>query len=238
MIVIFRVIKMITRRKSQRNYPRSVRGALAGGDRLKFGLAPAIIGPKRPTQGGIKMRGPILTAFVFCFFLLSSCSASRTSTINVPSLPTTPPGSKVLIMPIADGVERKEGPAQGSGKAVMFALRDALLSHGFKAFISEIRNLQEAFVEASKLFCQYVLKGDITEWEDNATPWSGKPDAVSLSVEIYDSKKQECVGTVSHRVAGAPFDFLERTPDRFYPELADATLGPIFGWKPTILTEK
>ena len=141
-------------------------------------------------------------------------------------------------MPIADGVERKEGPAQGSGKAVMIALRDALLSHGFKPIVGSMQNLQEAFAEALKMTCEYILKGEITEWEDNATPWSGKPDAVSLSVELYVSKSQELLGTVSNRVAGAPFDAWERTPDRFYPELADATLGPIFGWKPTIMTEK
>ena len=184
------------------------------------------------------MRSVLFTAFVFCFFLLSSCSATRISTINVPSPPAIPADSKVLIMPIADGVERKEGPAQGSGKAVMVALRDALLSHGFKAVAGEIKNLPEAFLEASKLLCQYVLKGDITEWEDNATPWSGKPDVVSLSIEVYDSKTQKNIGTVSHQAAGAKFDFSERNPDRFYPELADATLGPIFGWKPSIQTEK
>jgi hypothetical protein len=80
----------------------------------------------------------------------------------------------------------------------------------------------------------YVLKVVITDWEENATEWSGKPDSVAASAELYDSSSGELVAVASHSVKGSTTAWVAKTPDRFYPEIADNLLGRLFGWAPRV----
>jgi hypothetical protein len=164
--------------------------------------------------------------------LLTACSANRT--IEGAWLPGTEliPGASVLILPVGDGIERSDGPASGSGAAVTSSIRNQLIEHGFSPRVAESTRLSSALSEAEKLDFTYVLKGVLTEWEDNATEWSGKPDRAALSLELYEVQSERMVASSQYRIKGSVVSQFSQ-PDRFVPELVDNALGRIFNWTPT-----
>jgi hypothetical protein len=170
--------------------------------------------------------------------LAVACSANHSSNVNVVPGQLVTPASSVYILAVPDGVSRSEGPAEGSGFAMAVGLRDTLLAHGFSPLISDIGDIDVGIKEAAGLGYKYLLRSRLTQWEDNATPISTRPDRAALSVEVYDVKTHALVATSTHAVAGAHGDYLSRSPDRFVPELADSCLGAIFGWSPTVFIRK
>jgi Domain of unknown function (DUF4823) len=59
-------------------------------------------------------------------------------------------------------------------------------ARGFAPFSSDSVSMADAIKEAKERAYDYVLRTNITEWEDNATAWSGKKDSIALSLELYD----------------------------------------------------
>ena len=141
-------------------------------------------------------------------------------------------GAKVLLVPVPDG------PPRHSGSATLAALRDALVAHGFSPIVSDAAGLQAAFDEARSFECQYVLRAEVTHWEDRLTWMSNRPDKATLSVEVYEVASREMVASGTHAVTGATEEYVDRHPDRFVPELADGSLGRVFGWPQTVFAEE
>lgn len=171
----------------------------------------------------VKNISVILSAFIFC-----GCTATRSTTGGyLPNAERVPPGSKILVMAVPDGVEAEDGPALGSGRAMTNGLKDALIAHGFPPYVSETSDLALAFEEAARLGYPYVLRGSLTKWEDNATEWSGRPDLAELSVDLFILDTKTMLASVTHSIEGGDSG---KQPHRFVPELADQTLAKIFGW--------
>lgn len=147
-------------------------------------------------------------------------------------------GSKILVLPVPDGVEREDGPAAGSGTTVTAAIRDTLIAHDIAVVVLDTGQVADPAERASAAGCRYYLRGSIPEWEDNATEWSGKPDVAALSLELFEADTRELAGSSSHRVASSTGQGFSRRPDRFVPEIVDHALGKLFGWTPTIVTPK
>ncbi len=187
-----------------------------------------------PRASKILAAGAVIGALV----ALAACSANRSSTVNLVPGKLITPGAKIYLLKVPDGVQRSEGPAEGSGFAMAVGLRDSLLGHGFSPLLSDVKDLDAGLTEAGNLGYKYVVRAQFTEWEDNASMWSGRPDLASLSVEVYDTGTRGLVATSTHHVEGPRSDYRSRTPDRFVPELADQCLGPIFGWTPSVVTPK
>ena len=172
----------------------------------------------------------LFVSLVFC-----GCTATRSTTGGyLPNSEPVPAGSKVLVMHVPDGVEAQDGPAQGTGRSMTNALKDALIAHGFPPYVSETTDLSSAFEEAAELGYPYVLRGSLTRWEDNATEWSGRPDLAELSVELYSSGTKTMFASVTHSIEGGDSG---KQPHRFVPELADQTLAKIFGWTPRVTSK-
>lgn len=170
--------------------------------------------------------------------LLSACSVTRSSNVVVVPGKLVPSGSKVYILSVPDGQQRRKGPAAGSGLAVGVGLRDALFAQGFPPLLGDGSDLDTGLAEARRLGYDYLIRASIVKWEDNATQWSGNPDAATLSVALYDVDRRELIATSSHSVEGTYGDYKARSTDRFIPELADHCLGALFGWTPTVATER
>ncbi|MBK8573769.1 MAG: DUF4823 domain-containing protein [Holophagaceae bacterium] len=137
---------------------------------------------------------------------------------------------KVLILSVIDGQEQGQAPANGSGKGMVTALRKTLMEHNIPVSTSESTNLIQGFDEASKLGFDYVLKCVITEWEDNATAWSGKGDKLRISVEIFDAKSKTMVAAASHYRIATGFTFVSGSPDRFMDECSLGALSQVYKW--------
>jgi len=143
------------------------------------------------------------------------------------TLVTTP---KVVLLDVADGQERGQEATTGSGQAMVGALRDRLMGHGMAVQTIQSLETEKGYEEASRLGFDYVLRGVFTNWEDNATAWSGNPDRADFAIELYSVPDKRLAGSASHRVQASGATLLSSTPMRFIPELADNTLGRLFGW--------
>jgi len=139
--------------------------------------------------------------------------------------------AKVLILAVADGQEKGEAPANGSGRGMVVALRQALSQQGIPLSTTEASNLLQGFDEATKMGFEYVLKCVIVLWEDNATAWSGNGDKLKISLELYDTKSRQLVAASSHYRVATGATFVSGTPDRFMDECAEGALRKIYGWK-------
>jgi len=92
--------------------------------------------------------------------------------------------------------------------------------------------LERGYQEAERLNFDYVLRGVFTNWEDNATAWSGNPDRAELAVELYSVADRRLAASASHKVQATGFTLLSSATTRFIPEMADTTLGRLFSWPP------
>jgi hypothetical protein len=144
--------------------------------------------------------------------------------------PTPAPGSKrkVLMVKVADGTTRGGAIGVGSGGALAAALTDALVSRGLSPFVSDRSSIADGIREAKEMSYEYVLRATITEWEDNATAWSGNPDSAAVSLELYDLAAT-LVSSATHRKKGSSFSMSSKSPDRFLPELVQTTVSKVFG---------
>jgi len=172
---------------------------------------------------------------LFCLALvLTACAmpVHRTSGQFVPgtSLAAEP---KVVILAITDGQERGQDATVGSGGAMVNAIRDRLMGRGIPVQSVQVAELEAGYAEAERLGFNYVLRGAFTNWEDNATAWSGNPDRAELALELYAVADRRLAATASHTVQASGATLLSSTPMRFIPELADSTLGRIFSWPAT-----
>jgi|GEM_PF-1637280 len=136
--------------------------------------------------------------------------------------------SRIVVMLMADGTGQTDGQWAGSGIAMSNGLRDVLIENSFFATVSESNKLEEAKSLASSLKCDYVIKSTITEWEDNATEWSGKPDSLSLTSELYDLQSSSFTSTASHREQSSGAALVPQSTRRFIPIAADRIIKRLF----------
>jgi hypothetical protein len=157
------------------------------------------------------------------------------STANVPAVATAPAATqpstakrKVLILQIADGKSRDGDTGAGSGAALAAAIRDALVARGILPFVSEYRSMEEGIKEAKGLSYESILRVTITEWEDNATAWSGNPDSAAISIELFDLTPT-LISSATQRKKGSRWAMSSKSPDQWFPELVKATVTRVFG---------
>ena len=172
---------------------------------------------------------------LICLPLLAlGCSVPRSVPEgNVVAGKTINVEGKVLILAVIDGQEQGQAPANGSGRGMVSALRKTLMQHGISISTSEATSQIQGLEEAGKLGFDYVLKCVITEWEDNATAWSGKGDKLRISIDMFDVKSKSMVAASSHYRIATGFTFVSGTPDRFMDECATGALSQIYRW-PTV----
>ena len=160
--------------------------------------------------------------------ILAACATSQTGGGVAPGQ-TVKPASKIIVLPIPDGVERKDGPAAGTGAAMTAAVRDALIQAGVSPMVTEVSGLEAAFKQARTLGYDYVLKAVITEWEDNATEWSGRPDSAAVSAELYDATSMQLVSTATQREQASAVALVSESPERFIPTLSRHIVEKLLG---------
>ena len=140
---------------------------------------------------------------------------------------------KIVILDINDGQEKGQEATVGSGQAMVSALRDRLMQHNIPVTTVQTTTLEDGYREAERLGFDYVLRGVYTNWEDNATAWSLNPDRAEFALELLSVDSRSLAASANHRRQASGATFLSNTPMRFIPELADSTLGRIFGWPST-----
>ena len=140
---------------------------------------------------------------------------------------------KVVILDIQDGHERGQDVTRGSGQAMVNALRDTLVSRGIPVNVIQSTAVDEGYQEAERLGFNYVLRGVLTNWEDNATAWSGNPDRATLVLELYGVEEKRLAASANSERQASGATLVSGTPGRFIPELAFNAVDRIFDWEGT-----
>ena len=166
-----------------------------------------------------------------CATVFAACGTSVQSSGGMVTGKTLLPSAKVLLIPLGDAIDKGGKTIGGSGGAVTGALRDNLLAHGASPATADSKTLADALIEAQKLSYNYVLKGSLINWEDNATEWSGRPDTAGVTIEVYDTNTREMLGSATENVRASIVSYTAGSPDRFAPALADLALSKVFGWR-------
>lgn len=173
---------------------------------------------------------PLLAAIIAV-----GCASSQTTGGSVPGTAATTPlpvgaaasvsGLRVMILPISDGGNAEDGIAPGSGAAMTANLRDALLKRGISPLVTEAATLDQAVQQARSLRYEYIIKAVFTDWQDNATEWSNRPDHAALSAELYDTETVTLLAALTHAEKGSALSMVSQNPARFYPLISTAVIN-------------
>ena len=136
-------------------------------------------------------------AFVL-IFMLSGCAHTyefKPSDRSGGGLDLPPEPSFFVAVP-ADGQYGSQTYA-GSGRMVRDAIVSALSQHVREVQAAvEFASLAENLAAARTSGRGFLVQPTIVHWEDRATEWSGKPDRMSVRLELYDVSSGENVDTV------------------------------------------
>ena len=177
------------------------------------------------------IRSILVVGLFFACLSLTGCSVPRSRAEGGPmGSHQISPTAKVQILNITDGQEQGQEPAHGSGQGMVEALRKVLSAHGVPLSTTPTTSVLTGVDEARTAGFEYVLKGTITLWEDNATAWSGNGDKLYISLDLYDAKSRELIAASTHKRVATGATFVSGSPDRFMDEVAAGALGKIYGW--------
>lgn len=129
----------------------------------------------------------ILITF-FTVFLFTGCQSTYKYDINNPSKNALEKEKAMAIAVSEDGFYGSD-IYNGSGRALSNAIRQHLKKYTSNAIILKKNETLKDFSDSEILEYDYIVIPEILHWEDRATAWSGLPDKIEVSVEIYDNKR-------------------------------------------------
>ena len=144
--------------------------------------------------------------YVFLLFAFISCAPAM---YNLSTSKSIPPGllceMDVLILTPADGIS--DGSiVKGSGSKLASKVYYYLNTKDCDATLDDDHKSIKTFDESEFHQYDYFIVPAIVSWEDNATAWSGKPDRLMFTIDIYDkNKKKVASGTIDAKSTNATF---------------------------------
>lgn len=79
--------------------------------------------------------------------------------------------------------------AQNSGEHVSTVIKNQLKPYTRKVLIVSKKHYLDDFTDEDLKNVDYVIIPELYKWEDHATFWSGIPDKIEFSIEIYDPER-------------------------------------------------
>lgn len=177
----------------------------------------------------------VLIPLIFIALFAVGCASSSTTGGALPGTPAAVPsvaskatqlaGVRVMIIPIVDGGNAEDGMAPGSGAAMTANLRDNLIKRGISPLVIETAALDQAVQQARSMNYEYIIKAGFTDWQDNATEWSSRPDRAAVSAELYDVETVTLLAAITHAEKGSTISMVSQNPGRFYPLISTAVIN-------------
>lgn len=134
-------------------------------------------------------------------------------------------GSEILLLTPADGASgTKVTPGSGAVVAnrVLYQLKTRPCKVTLESNANSIKEIDDAVLAKYK----FVIAPTISNWEDNATAWSGKPCRLRLTFDIYDSNRNlitssniDAQGTSVTMSATDPSDLIDKPLKEILDEL-------------------
>jgi hypothetical protein len=100
-----------------------------------------------------------------------------------------------VTLPVNGTFEGDEYPL--SGKRTSDALADCFAQFARRVEQAKtVESAAESIQKAKTSNCDYLAVPTILHWEDRATEWSGKPDVISIRIELIDVVTGRTIDTV------------------------------------------
>jgi len=96
----------------------------------------------------------------------------------------------VLVLGAGDAVSNGQ-VVDGSGQKLASKVYSNLKTRRCEAMLDNVHKSIDAVAESELQKYDYVIVPSISYWEDNLTAWSGKPDKITFSLEIFDKNKNK-----------------------------------------------
>ncbi|MGI5055715.1 DUF4823 domain-containing protein [Treponema socranskii] len=132
---------------------------------------------------------------MYFIMMLISCTSTYRYSINNPSDKKLERNKIIAIATSEDGLYGSD-IYTGSGRILSHIIKKELITYSSKTIIFENKESIIDFSEEDISKYDYVIIPEILHWEDRATAWSGLPDKVEFSVNIYNSKRELLKSTV------------------------------------------
>lgn len=133
------------------------------------------------------MKKILITLFTTLLFI--GCQSTYKYDINNPYKGALEKEKAMAIAVSEDGSYGSD-IYNGSGRVLSNAIRQQLKRYTSNAIILKNNETLKDFSDEEILEYDYIIIPEILHWEDRATAWSGLPDKIEVSVEIYDNKRK------------------------------------------------
>jgi hypothetical protein len=140
----------------------------------------------------MKALAPLL--LIAAALLQAGCTSTYTEKIPSAEPPPILRSSSRVYVAIPFDATFKKSVAQGSGKTTGQAYYAAFSRYIKGTFLGlGAESLDEALDSARRRRAEYLVYPNILQWQDRATEWSGRRDALHLRVDLIDLSTSKVV---------------------------------------------
>lgn len=122
--------------------------------------------------------------------VFSACSTTYNNRSQTPETGSLPLGKNFIILNCEDGGFRQKTYV-GSGATFTNVIASELSPFAGRIDFAQTDTLDKFYDPTT----DYIIVPKIYHWEDHATNWSGIPDILKASVDVYDAHKNDNHGT-------------------------------------------
>lgn len=132
--------------------------------------------------------------FALTLVLTTACADSSSFVRSDPAVQVRLEAEQRVYVALPDDGKFEDRVYASSGKATAEAIFDAFLRGTQRVRIGgQVEDREGALASAEEGGDDFIAFTTILHWEDRATEWSGRPDRMSIRIEILDAKTGERV---------------------------------------------
>jgi hypothetical protein len=151
----------------------------------------------------------------------------KLDSINTPS--TALGSTKTAYVAIPEDGRYADQVYAGSGNQTALAILAAVSQHGHgilgKTHQPHDADLKDAKVDGAS----YLFEPLILHWEDRATEWSGKPDRITLRIEVYDTATDKILSDSVLEAHSSWYTFGGDHPQDLLPKTVGPFVDRVYG---------
>lgn len=135
----------------------------------------------------VHTRGRAAVVLVLAALTLTGCYAADYKTDSFTAPPAALSDTATAYVAVPDDGRYGDQIYAGSGNETALAIVAAVSMHG-RAILGIGRQTHETdLAKAKEAKASYLFEPLILHWEHRATEWSGKPNRITLRIEIYET---------------------------------------------------
>jgi hypothetical protein len=167
------------------------------------------------------------TTVILAFLLLSGCCCFLSYEPDISSKKLAHNAKAYVAVPENGRYGRFVYPDSGETTTqVILTTFLKYLTHAIKG--SRYEPYENALKTAKGMDCRYLIYPTILHWEERATEWSGKPDRISVKIEIINIQTGDLVDSVKIKGESKWATFGGDHPQDLLPEPIEKYVASLF----------